>query len=139
MGKLDTILGLMASEDAEGLRMRVGAPPELLLDGVATPLTMPSFDEGQLGEYLREIATDDDMRQLYTHGEVTLVYEYRGRSYYCMLATGTRGPVLEFRTVEDADLDGLSLDLDDLSDPGQGSGGGSFEEHDPASQSLEIA
>lgn len=132
MAKIDTILGLMTSEHAGGLRLRVGRPPELLFQGEPRALTMADFDEAQLGECVRAVTTTDSLQQLYRSGEVVVLYPYRGRKLHCTLTTGPRGLVAEFRSLDDGEdvvdaFDGLgadeSLELDDLSDPGGFAGG----------------
>ncbi len=83
MARLDYILQLMAKEDADGIRLRAGKTPELVVGRTSSPLPIPPFKEGQLRDFVREITTAEDLSQLHSGGQVQLHYEYQGRFFSC--------------------------------------------------------
>ena len=100
MARLDYILQLMAKEDADGIRLRAGTPPELVVGRTAKHLPIPPFKEAQLRDFVREITTPEDLAQLHSGGDVQLHYEYQGRFFACEIALREGKLLAEFKTLE---------------------------------------
>ena len=103
MARLDYILQLMAKEEADGIRLKAGAPPELVVGRTAKHLPIPPFKEGQMRDFVREISTAEDLAQLHSGGGVQLHYEYQGRFFSCDIALKQGKLRAEFRTLGSED------------------------------------
>jgi twitching motility protein PilT len=86
MARLDYILQLMAKEEADGIRLKAGSTPEIVIGRTSKSLPIPPFKEGQLRDFVREITTTEDLAQLHAEGQVQLHYEYQGRFFACDIA-----------------------------------------------------
>lgn len=103
MARLDYILQLMSKEEADGIRLSAGNPPELVVGKTARPLPIPPFKEAQLREFIREITTSDDLGHLHSEGKVNLHYEYQGRFFSCELVLDGGDLRAEFRALPPGD------------------------------------
>ncbi len=83
MARLDYILRLMASEDADGMSLAVGSRPRLVFGRTARPLDIPAFKEEQLRDFVKEISTDEDVAQLRRTGAARIHYEFEGLFFAC--------------------------------------------------------
>ena len=86
MARLDYILRLMASEEADGMELRVGQPPALIYGRTSKQLGIPPFNDRQLRAFVREIATPGDLATLHTDGAALLHYEFEGQFFSCSLS-----------------------------------------------------
>jgi twitching motility protein PilT len=99
MARLDYILRLMVSQEADGLRMSVGQAPELVYGKTARHLDIPAFNEKQLRDFVREISEPEDLARLHTAGSARLVYEFGGRMFACDIRSPEGRLEAEFRAV----------------------------------------
>ena len=86
MARLDYILRLMASEEADGMELRVGQPPSLIYGRTSKELAIPPFTDRQLRAFVREIATPGDLAVLHTEGAAVLHYEFEAQFFSCALS-----------------------------------------------------
>jgi len=99
MARLDYILRLMASEQADAVRMAPGAPPALYFGRSAKHLDVPPFNGRQMQEFVRELTTPEDLQMLQSQGAAHLHYEYEGALYQCEVTRGRGGMEVLFRPV----------------------------------------
>jgi twitching motility protein PilT len=97
MARLDYILRLMASEEADGLDLRVGQPPALVYGRTSKHLGIPAFSEKQLRGFVREIATPEDLASLHKEGAAVLHYEFQDKFFSCNLTQDQKGLRASFR------------------------------------------
>jgi len=86
MARLDYILKLMASEDADAMKLTVGRPAELVFGRTSRPLDIPPFKEEQLVDFVREISTAADLEALRIDGIARIHYEFQGNFFACDIA-----------------------------------------------------
>ena len=103
MARLDYILQLMAKEEADGIRLRAGNTPEIVVGRTSKNLPIPPFKEGQLRDFVREITTPEDLGQLHAEGRVQLHYEYQGRFFACDIELEKGKLRAEFRSLSESD------------------------------------
>jgi len=105
MARLDYILKLMASQDADGLLLQAGKSPEVFVGKRSRALSLPAFTEKQLRDFVREITTPEDLATLHMDGSASIHYEYGGGIYICDLATGGDDGLSAMFRVHDRDAD----------------------------------
>ncbi len=86
MARLDYILRLMASEDADAMKLVVGRPAELVFGRTSRALDIPPFKEEQLKDFVREISTEVDLETLRRDGIARIHYEFQGLFFACDIA-----------------------------------------------------
>lgn len=106
MARLDYILKLMASQDADGLYLQAGQAPEVSIGNRSRALALPAFTEKQLRDFVREITTSEDLARLHMDGRASLHYEYGGGIYICDLSVGGEEGLTALFRVHDRDADG---------------------------------
>jgi hypothetical protein len=97
MARLDYILRLMATENADGMDLKVGEPPALVFGRTSQHLGIPPFTEKQLREFVVEIATPADLAALHSDGAAVLHYEFQGHFFSCALRQVEGGLEASFR------------------------------------------
>jgi len=76
MYSMHDLLQLLNSDGGDELRLFVGAPPVLVLDGAEQTLENPPLDHHRLEEYLQEIASSRQRRELRQRGLVQFLYRF---------------------------------------------------------------
>ena len=120
MARLDYILRLMASEDADGMRLAVGAPPKLVFGRTARPLDIPPFKEEQLRDFVKEISTPEDLAVLSRDGATRIHYEFQGLFFACDITMRKGSLRAEFKALGSDERSmppgssALSIETDDL-------------------------
>lgn len=76
---MDNLLHLVHSDGAQGLKLHVGQPPLVVLDGEEQPLDGQAitFEEAEL--LLLSISTTRQRRDLWERGWVDFIYRFRNR------------------------------------------------------------
>jgi len=79
MHSMDNLLHLVHSDGAQGLKLHVGQPPLVVLDGEEQPLDGQAitFEEAEL--LLLSISTTRQRRDLWERGWVDFIYRFRNR------------------------------------------------------------
>ena len=129
MARLDYILRLMASQDADVLTLRAGRSPEVHLGNRSRELALPPFTDRQLRDFVREITTADDLAKLHAEGAASIHYEYGGGIFACDLRVdGDAGLSASFRPADDSEAPAVSVASEvasGASDPSAGVGASS--------------
>ena len=83
---MDDLLHLVHSDGADELRLHVGQPPVIVLDGEPQPLDGPVIMTEDATQLLRSITNTRQRRGLSEHGVVEFVYRFRGRAEFVVRA-----------------------------------------------------
>ena len=86
MYSMDDLLHLLHSDGADELRLHVGQPPILVLDGERISIEGPVITTQDVEELLRSVADSRQRRELRRRGEVEFIYEFRGRAKFVVRA-----------------------------------------------------
>jgi twitching motility protein PilT len=114
MARLDYILKLMASQDADGLYLKAGSAPEVFVGKRSRALALPAFTEKQLRDFVREITTPEDLATLHMDGNASIHYEYDGGIYICDLRAGGEEGLSAMFRVHDRDVDRLAVEDEEV-------------------------
>lgn len=106
MARLDFILRLMTTEQADGMRLRVGQAPAVVFGRTSQHLDIPAFTEEQLAGFVREITEPADLARLQTEGLVSIRYEFQGRLYECLIHNESGRLAADFRTLTESEENG---------------------------------
>ncbi len=99
MARLDFILRLMTTEQADGMRLRAGNPPAVVFGRTSQHLDIPAFTEDQLVGFVREITEPADLARLQTEGLVNIRYEFQGQLYECLIHKEDGSWAADFRAL----------------------------------------
>jgi len=77
MQALDDLLHLVQSDGAESLRLHIGQPPVVIMDGRPHPLEGPPITAEDAERFLRSLANTRQRRELRQHGGVQFIYRFR--------------------------------------------------------------
>jgi len=83
---MDQLLHLLHSDGADELRLNVGQPPVIVLDGVEELLEGLAITAEEAQVLLRSISTSRQRRELQDHGVVEFIYSFRGRTSFVVRA-----------------------------------------------------
>ena len=86
MRSMDDLLHLLHSDGADELRLHVGRPPAVILDGKEQPLDGPAITTEEAGQLFQSIANTRQRRDLREHGAVEFIYRFRGRASFVVRA-----------------------------------------------------
>jgi Tfp pilus assembly ATPase PilU len=86
MYSMDDLLYLVHSDGADELRLHVGQPPVLVLDGEPQPIEGPAITTEDAAQLWHSIADTRQRRALRDHGVVEFIYRFRGRASFVVLA-----------------------------------------------------
>jgi len=86
MYSMDDLLHLLHSDGADGLRLHVGQPPVIILEGEPQPLEGPAITTEDAAQLLQSITNTRQRRELREHGSVEFIYRFRGRASFVVRA-----------------------------------------------------
>lgn len=74
---MDDLLHLVHSDGAEGLKLQVGQPPIIVMDGEARTVEGPAITVDNAERLLQSITDTRQRRDLRQHGDIRFVYRFR--------------------------------------------------------------
>jgi Tfp pilus assembly ATPase PilU len=77
MYSMDDLLHLASSDGADELRLHVGTPPVIVLDGEPHTIEGPPITTEDAEQLLHSVATTRQKRELRERGEVQFVFRFR--------------------------------------------------------------
>ena len=83
---MDNLLHFLHSDGADQLRLHVGQPPVIVLDGEQQPLEGPAITTEDAEHLLQSITNTRHRRELREHGVVEFIYRFRGRANFVVRA-----------------------------------------------------
>jgi len=83
---MDDLLHLVHSDGADGLRLRVGQPPLVVLDGEEQQVEGPAITTEDAEQLLQSISDTRQRRDLRKHGVVEFMYRFRERVSFVVRA-----------------------------------------------------
>lgn len=86
MYSMDDLLHLLHSDGADELRLHVGQPPVIVLDGEQQPLEGPAMTAEDAVRLWQSITNTRQRRDLREHGVVEFIYRFRGRASFVVRA-----------------------------------------------------
>ena len=86
MYSMDNLLYLVHSDGANELRLHVGQPPIIVLEGEPQPIEGPAITAEEAKQLLQSITDTRQRRELREHGVVQFVYRFRGRASFVVRA-----------------------------------------------------
>jgi len=86
MYSMDDLLHLLHSDGADALRLHVGRPPIIVLDGEEQPLEGPAITTEDAEHLFQSIANTRQRRELREQGAVEFIYRFRGRASFVVRA-----------------------------------------------------
>ena len=86
MNSIDDLLHLLHSDGADALRLHIGRPPIVVLDGEDQALEGPSVTIEEADRILHRIANSRQRRTLRTSGSVEFIYTFRERASFVVHA-----------------------------------------------------
>ena len=86
MYSMEDLLHLLHSDGADELRLHVGRPPVIVLDGEQQPLEGPAITTEDAEQLLQSISNTRQRRDLREHGLVEFIYRFRGRASFVVRA-----------------------------------------------------
>ena len=86
MASMDNLLHLVHSDGAQALRLHVGRPPVVVLDGEEQPLDEPAITPEDAEQLWWSISNTRQRRELWERGWVNFLYRFRGRASFVVCA-----------------------------------------------------
>jgi len=86
MYSIDDLLDLVSTEQAEGLRLHVGAPPVIVLHSEQHTIEGPAITAENVDQLLRSVTDTRQMREFRERGAAEFVYVFRGSSRFLVRA-----------------------------------------------------
>ena len=83
---MDELLHLIHSDGADGLKLHVGQPPVIILDGEEQQIEGPAITTDYAEQLLQSISDTRQRRDLREHGAVEFIYRFRGRVNFVVRA-----------------------------------------------------
>ncbi|HWW02937.1 MAG TPA: hypothetical protein VNZ64_24770 [Candidatus Acidoferrum sp.] len=83
---MDNLLYLLHSDGADELRLHVGQPPVIVLEGEQEPIDGPAITTEDAQELLQSITDTRQRRDLREHGVVDFIYRFRDRANFVVRA-----------------------------------------------------
>jgi Tfp pilus assembly pilus retraction ATPase PilT len=93
MYALDDLLHLVHSDGAESLRLHIGQPPIVFMDGMAHPLEGPVITAEDTERFLQSVANTRQRRELWQQGGVQFIYRFRRVADFVVMIRLTEGQV----------------------------------------------
>lgn len=93
MYSMDDLLYLPHSDGADELRLRVGQPPIIVLDGEEKVIEGPPLTTGDTEHLLRSITDTRQRRMFRERHAVEFIYKFRGRANFVVRAQIEDGDV----------------------------------------------
>jgi Tfp pilus assembly pilus retraction ATPase PilT len=86
MYSMDDLLHLLHSDGADELRLHVGRPPVIVLDGEEQPLEGPAITNEDAEQLFQCVANTRQRRDLRERSAVEFIYRFRGRASFVVRA-----------------------------------------------------
>ena len=86
MYSLDDLLQLVTSDQADELRLHVGAPPVVVLDGQHQTVEGPALTAEDTEALWLSVATTRQRRELWEQGAVQFIYHFRASTDFVVSA-----------------------------------------------------
>ena len=86
MHSMDDLLHLVHSDGADKLRLQVGQPPVVVVDGVDHQIEGPSITVENAEQLLQSITDTRQRRDLREHGYIEFIYRFRQCASFVVLA-----------------------------------------------------
>jgi twitching motility protein PilT len=86
MYSMDHLLHLLHSDGADELRLHVGQPPVIVLDGELQPLEGPAITAEDAEQLLQSISNTRHRRELREQGMVEFICRFRNRANFVIRA-----------------------------------------------------
>jgi Tfp pilus assembly ATPase PilU len=86
MYSMDDLLHLANSDGADELRLHVGTPPIVVLDGEQHPVEGPAITPEDVEHLLQSIANTRQRRELRSRGAVQFIYRFRRSTDFVVCA-----------------------------------------------------
>lgn len=83
---MDDLLHLLHSDGADELRLHVGQPPVIVLEGEQQPLEGPAITTEDAQQLWQSIANTRQRREFREHGVMEFIYRFRGRADFVVRA-----------------------------------------------------
>jgi Tfp pilus assembly pilus retraction ATPase PilT len=83
---IDDLLHLVHSDGADGLRLKVGQPPVLILDNEDQQIEGPVITVENIDQLLRSLADTRQRRELQKHGDIEFIYRFRNCASFVVRA-----------------------------------------------------
>ena len=77
MYSMDDLLHVVHSDGADGLKLEVGRPPIIVIDGEDQPVEGPAITVEDADHLLRSITDTRQRRDLREHGAIEFIYRFR--------------------------------------------------------------
>jgi len=87
MYSIDDLLHVVHSDGADGLRLEVGQPPVIVLDGEDQQIEGPPITIENAARLLQDITDTRQRRDLRQHGNVEFIYRFRRCASFVVRAT----------------------------------------------------
>ena len=86
MYSIDYLLHLLHSDGADRLKLRVGKPPVVVIEGEDQALDGAAISIEDAEQFLQSIANTRQRRELREQGRVEFMYKFRGRTSFVVCA-----------------------------------------------------
>ena len=86
MYSMDDLLHVVHSDGADGLKLHVGQPPVVVIDGEQQPIEGPAITTQDAEQLLQSITDTRQRRELRENGVVEFIYKSRGRASFVVHA-----------------------------------------------------
>ena len=74
---MDDLLHVLHSDGADGLKLQVGRPPTIVIDGEDQPIEGPAVTVEHAEQLLQSITDTRQRRDLREHGDIEFIYRFR--------------------------------------------------------------
>ena len=86
MYSMDDLLHLVHSDGADGLKLQIGRPPVIIMDGEAQEIEGPGITLENAQELLHSITDTRQRRDLREHGALEFIYRFRSCASFVVRA-----------------------------------------------------
>lgn len=86
MYSMDDLLHLVHSDGADGLKLQVGQPPIVVMDGEDQQVEGPAITCESAEQLLQSITDNRQRRDLWQHGYIEFLYNFRHRASFVVHA-----------------------------------------------------
>ena len=90
---IDALLQLLHSDGADELRLLVGQPPLIVLDGEPQAIDGPALVADDAEQLLHGVTDTRQRRDLRDHGRIEFIYNFRDRASFVICAKIDHGNV----------------------------------------------
>jgi Tfp pilus assembly ATPase PilU len=87
MYSMDALLHLLHSDGADRLRLQVGQPPVVVIDGEDQQIEGPAITVESVQQLLQSVTDTRQRRDLREHGDIEFIYRFRQCASFVVHAT----------------------------------------------------